>query len=172
MVFQENSRMGFAIVMPQLGLTMEEGTVSGWLKKTGDVVRKNEPLFSVSTDKVEMEVESAVDGTLDKIIVPVGQTVRVGTVLAYVDGGDGEDVTAVGSEQLSAETLEQSPSPRDRSERQQAASAGSDAERMFETRVGSQRPVSPRAKSLAKELGVDLAGVCGTSLDGRVTEKD
>ena len=82
--------MSFAIVMPQLGLTMEEGTVSGWLKKTGDLVKKNEPLFSVSTDKVEMDVESSVDGTLSKIIVPAGETVKVGTVLAYVDAGDGD----------------------------------------------------------------------------------
>jgi len=78
--------MSFAIVMPQLGLTMEEGNVSGWLKKPGDVVKKNEPLFSVSTDKVEMDVESAVDGTLGKIIVPVGETVKVGRVKDYSAG--------------------------------------------------------------------------------------
>src|SRR5882724_3520138 len=101
--------MSFAIVMPQLGLTMEEGTVSGWLRQTGDVVKKNEPLFSVSTDKVEMDVESSVDGTLGKIIVPAGDTVKVGTVLAYVDAGDGEGISAVGNEQLLEETLDTIP---------------------------------------------------------------
>jgi pyruvate dehydrogenase E2 component (dihydrolipoamide acetyltransferase) len=55
--------MSISVVMPQLGLTMEEGTVSGWLKKTGEAVQKNEPLFTVSTDKVEMEVESLAEGT-------------------------------------------------------------------------------------------------------------
>ena len=78
--------MSFAIVMPQLGLTMEEGTVSGWLKKPGDVVKKNEPLFSVSTDKVEMDVESAVDGTLGKIIVQAGETVVTDGQLRLLPG--------------------------------------------------------------------------------------
>jgi pyruvate dehydrogenase E2 component (dihydrolipoamide acetyltransferase) len=163
--------MSFAIVMPQLGLTMEEGTVSGWLKKTGDVVKKNEPLFSVSTDKVEMDVESAVDGTLGKIIVPAGETVKVGTVLAYVDGGDGEDITAVGSEQLSEETLEEaSTSP------EAPASKPSTTARATEPasadRFASSRAVSPRAKRLAKELGVDPATVRGTGIDGQISEKD
>jgi pyruvate dehydrogenase E2 component (dihydrolipoamide acetyltransferase) len=168
--------MSFAIVMPQLGLTMEEGTVSGWLKKTGDAVKKNEPLFSVSTDKVEMDVESAVDGTLGKIIVPAGETVKVGTVLAYVDGGDGEDISAVGSEQPSEETLEEtSASPA------VAASKTSASGRAAETssdggasgsRAASSRAVSPRARRLAKELGVELASVRGTGVDGQISEKD
>jgi len=162
--------MSFAIVMPQLGLTMEEGTVSGWLKKPGDVVKKNEPLFSVSTDKVEMDVESAVDGTLGKIIVPVGETVKVGTVLAYVDGGDGDDITTISSEQPSSEDLEESaelhevPAPR--------KSAARNAIEQTSDRGATQQPVSPRARRLAKELGVDLAAVRGTGVEGQVTEKD
>jgi len=160
--------MSFAIVMPQLGLTMEEGTVSGWLKKTGDVVKKDEPLFSVSTDKVEMDVESSVDGRLGKIIVAAGETVTVGTVLAYVDGGDGEDISAIGSEQPSAEILEQSSAPQKAS----APSMRSAVEKPSGNRAGSQAPVSPRAKRLAKELGVDLAAASGTGIHGEVTEKD
>jgi pyruvate dehydrogenase E2 component (dihydrolipoamide acetyltransferase) len=158
--------MSFAIVMPQLGLTMEEGTVSGWLKKTGDVVKKNEPLFSVSTDKVEMDVESSVDGTLGKIIVPAGETVKVGTVLAYVDDGDGEDISAVGSEQPTIEVLKET-APKEVS----APSARSTVEKKSD-RVASQAQVSPRAKRLAKELGVNLAAVSGTGVNGEVTEKD
>ncbi len=162
--------MSFAIVMPQLGLTMEEGTVSGWLKKPGDVVKKNEPLFSVSTDKVEMDVESAVDGTLGKIIVPVGVTVKVGTVLAYVNGGDGEDITAIGSEQPSSEDFEESSASQEVSI-QQKSPARSAVEQSSD-RAGSRQSVSPRARRLAKELGVDLAAVRGNGLDGQVTEKD
>jgi pyruvate dehydrogenase E2 component (dihydrolipoamide acetyltransferase) len=161
--------MSFAIVMPQLGLTMEEGTVSGWLKKTGDVVKKNEPLFSVSTDKVEMDVESAVDGTLGKIIVPAGETVKVGTVLAYVDGGDGEDITAVGSEQPSEETLEEASTLPEAPASKPSARA---SEPPSANRAASSRAVSPRAKRLAKELGVDLATVRGTGVDGQISEKD
>jgi pyruvate dehydrogenase E2 component (dihydrolipoamide acetyltransferase) len=163
--------MSFAIVMPQLGLTMEEGTVSGWLKKPGDVVKKNEPLFSVSTDKVEMDVESAVDGTLGKIIVPVGETVKVGTVLAYVNGGDGEDITAIGSEQPSDETLEESAGAREVSASQKSALPRNAVEQPSD-RAGSKQSVSPRARRLAKELGVDLAAVRGSGLDGLVTEQD
>jgi pyruvate dehydrogenase E2 component (dihydrolipoamide acetyltransferase) len=164
--------MSFVIVMPQLGLTMEEGTVSGWLKKTGDSVKKNEPLFSVSTDKVEMEVESAVDGTLGKIVVPAGETVKVGTVLAYVDGGDGEDVTAIGSEQPSDEALEGSDTPDEVSVSQPVAPARGTLEEASENRSGSHRAASPRARRLARELGVDLAAVSGTGPGGHVTEKD
>ena len=163
--------MSFAIVMPQLGLTMEEGTVSGWLKKPGDVVKKNEPLFSVSTDKVEMDVESAVDGTLGKIIVPVGETVKVGTVLAYVNGGDGEDITAIGSEQPSDEELEEGAGLRKASAPLQSAPARAVVEQTSD-RAGSKQSVSPRAKRLAKELGVDLGAVRGSGLDGQVTEQD
>ncbi|MGA9799858.1 MAG: dihydrolipoamide acetyltransferase family protein [Terriglobales bacterium] len=168
--------MSFAIVMPQLGLTMEEGTVSGWLKKTGDAVKKNEPLFSVSTDKVEMDVESAVDGTLGKIIVPAGETVKVGTVLAYVDGGDGEDITAVGSEQPSEETLEEASTvpeaPASKASATARATEPASADRASDGRAASPRAVSPRAKRLAKELGVDLATVRGTGVDGQISEKD
>jgi pyruvate dehydrogenase E2 component (dihydrolipoamide acetyltransferase) len=163
--------MSFAIVMPQLGLTMEEGTVSGWLKKPGDVVKKNEPLFSVSTDKVEMDVESAVDGTLGKIIVPVGETVKVGTVLAYVDGGDGEDITAIGSEQPSDETLEESTGIHEVPAPQKSASARNAVDQASD-HAGGQQAVSPRARRLAKELGVDLAAIRGSGLEGQVTEKD
>ena len=160
--------MSFAIVMPQLGLTMEEGTVSGWLKKTGDVVKKNEPLFSVSTDKVEMDVESSVDGTLGKIIVPAGETVKVGTVLAYVDGSDGEDVSAVGSEHPTIELLEEIAGPKEAA----TPIARRTVEKPSKDRVTTRAQVSPRAQRLAKELGVNLAAVSGTGINGEVTEKD
>lgn len=161
--------MGFAIVMPQLGLTMEEGTVSAWLKKPGDPVTKNEPLFSVSTDKVEMDVESAVDGILGNIIIPAGETVRVGTVLAYVEDG-GEDVTATGSQQPSAESLEKDSAPRETGS--PMAPAPIENERLAKSSSQDQQPVSPRARRLAKELGVSLAAVRGSGVQGQVTEKD
>src|SRR5580704_13143655 len=77
--------MTVTIAMPQLGLTMTEATVGAWLKKPGDAVRKDEPLLSISTDKVDMDVESNVDGVLRDILVEVGQTVPVGTPLALLD---------------------------------------------------------------------------------------
>ena len=77
--------MTVTIAMPQLGLTMTEATVGAWLKKPGDAVRKDEPLLSISTDKVDMDVESNVDGVLRDILVEEGQTVPVGTPLALLD---------------------------------------------------------------------------------------
>jgi pyruvate dehydrogenase E2 component (dihydrolipoyllysine-residue acetyltransferase) len=70
------------IVMPQLGLTMTEGSVTVWFKKIGEWVERGEPLFTVQTDKVDMEVESMGSGYLNAILVPLDQTVPVGTVIA------------------------------------------------------------------------------------------
>jgi len=74
--------MAYKIVMPQLGLTMEEGSVTSWLKKPGDFIEKGDPLFTVETDKVEMEVESMGKGYLGEIQVETNQKVPVGTLLA------------------------------------------------------------------------------------------
>jgi pyruvate dehydrogenase E2 component (dihydrolipoamide acetyltransferase) len=74
--------MAYKIVMPQLGLTMEEGSVTGWLKKPGEFVEKGDPLFTVETDKIEMEVESMGKGYLGEIQVELGAKVPVGTLLA------------------------------------------------------------------------------------------
>jgi pyruvate/2-oxoglutarate dehydrogenase complex dihydrolipoamide acyltransferase (E2) component len=74
--------MAYQIVMPKLGLTMEEGSVTAWLKKPGDWVEKGEALFTVETDKIEMEVESLGNGYLGKCQVAIGEKVPVGTPLA------------------------------------------------------------------------------------------
>jgi pyruvate dehydrogenase E2 component (dihydrolipoamide acetyltransferase) len=77
--------MAYKIVMPQLGLTMEEGAVTSWLKKPGDWVEKGDVLFTVETDKVEMEVESMGRGYLSEFQVTLGQTVKVGTLIAMLN---------------------------------------------------------------------------------------
>jgi pyruvate dehydrogenase E2 component (dihydrolipoamide acetyltransferase) len=77
--------MAYKIVMPQLGLTMEEGAVTSWLKKPGEWVEKGDPLFTVETDKVEMEVESMGRGYLGESQVSIGQTVPVGTLIAMLN---------------------------------------------------------------------------------------
>jgi pyruvate dehydrogenase E2 component (dihydrolipoamide acetyltransferase) len=77
--------MAYKIVMPQLGLTMEEGSVTGWLKKPGDFIEKGDPLFTVETDKIEMEVESMGKGYLGEIQVELGAKVPVGTLLAMLN---------------------------------------------------------------------------------------
>jgi len=77
------------VTMPQLGETVIEGTILKWLKQEGEQVAQDEPLFEISTDKVDTEVPSPAAGTLTKIIVGEGQTVSVGTGLAVIDAGDG-----------------------------------------------------------------------------------
>jgi pyruvate/2-oxoglutarate dehydrogenase complex dihydrolipoamide acyltransferase (E2) component len=78
--------MELFITMPQLGLTMTEGTIVEWLKQPGETIKKNENVMVISTDKVDVEVESMVEGTLNRIVIDAGATVPVGTVLAVVEG--------------------------------------------------------------------------------------
>jgi pyruvate dehydrogenase E2 component (dihydrolipoamide acetyltransferase) len=158
--------MSGSIVMPQLGLTMTEGTISEWLKKPGDFIRKNEPVLTISTDKVEMEVESLVEGKLGKIIVQVGETVPVGAILAHLETG-AKDVAAEVSKQPSTE-----------SQREKAAETKSTAEvpippvEVAKFQKSDRLPVSPRAKRLAKELGVDPATLKGSGNNGEIVEED
>src|SRR5512134_3992778 len=98
-----------SVKMPQLGETVVEGTILKWLKAEGETVELDEPLFEISTDKVDTEVPSVASGTLAKILVPEGSTVTVGTELAVIEGeGDGEAPTA---EAAGAGTAEPSSQP-------------------------------------------------------------
>src|SRR5690554_5256081 len=90
------------VQMPQLGETVTEGTITRWFKQVGDTVAEDEPLFEVSTDKVDSEVPSPLSGTLSEILVEEGDTVDVGTVLARI--GDEGDPPAGGDEPDAAET--------------------------------------------------------------------
>jgi pyruvate/2-oxoglutarate dehydrogenase complex dihydrolipoamide acyltransferase (E2) component len=85
--------MAEAIVMPELGQTVSEGTIGSWLIEEGDDVELGELLLVVETDKAEVEVESVAEGVLLRIVVPAGQTVESGTVIAYV-GEPGDDIPA------------------------------------------------------------------------------
>ena len=162
--------MTVTISMPQLGLTMTEATVGVWLKKPGDAVRKDEPLLSISTDKVDMDVESNVDGVLRDILVEVGQTVPVGTPLALLDAAGnapcGDHSSVPSSPAAVASSL-----PANDGAKPTAVVEGNAAqiERPFER--GTLRS-SPRARRRAKQLGIDIATVKGTGPEGRIIEKD
>jgi pyruvate dehydrogenase E2 component (dihydrolipoamide acetyltransferase) len=128
------------VVMPKLGLTMEEGTLTTWLVADGATVSAGEPLFALETDKVEAEVEAEADGTLVQAVAE-GTTVTPGTVVGrLLAPGEQPDSAAVGG------------------------GGRHDGQR--------ERGVSPRARKLAAELGVDLATVAGTGPGGRVTGED
>ena len=170
--------MSLTVIMPQLGLTMTEGTISQWLKKPGDTIKKDEPIFIVSTDKADMEVESMVEGTLSQIIVNPGQTVPVGTVLGYVEG-PGEDRSAAIPAQSTtmpawdsaatppAGAIAEEPRARGEIGETETASAALESE-------GSRKgaTASPRARRLAKQLGIDLSKVKSSGPGGRIIEED
>jgi pyruvate dehydrogenase E2 component (dihydrolipoamide acetyltransferase) len=162
--------MSIPVVMPQLGLTMEEGTVTVWLKKTGDSVTKDELLLTLTTDKAEVEVESPADGTLGQILVEAGEVVPVGTVLAYIESRR-EVGTAIGSVQ-SSEELQTRTLPAEASQPQRSEPASRQEEARSIGSPRSSRPVSPRAKRLARDLGVNIEDITSGGHAGPIRETD
>lgn len=149
--------MATNIIMPQLGESVVEGTVSKWLKQVGDAVAEFEPLLEVSTDKVDTEIPSPASGVLLEIYVPEGKTVERGVLLAVV-GQAGEKALA----QAETTTHEHTSVV----QTQETAVATSVAEE-----AGSQR-YSPVVARMAAEHKIDLSKIAGTGLSGRVTKKD
>src|SRR5262245_51733588 len=121
--------------MPQLGETVIEGTVTKWLKKEGDTVARDEPLFEISTDKVDTEVPSPLAGTLVQIKVQEGETVSVGTELAMIDTGDG-----AGAGESSARSEGPAPEP-PAQESQQSAEPAADV--AASTGAAAEAPAAP-----------------------------
>ena len=154
--------MAKVIVMPKLGLTMTEGTVSKWLKKEGDAVKEGEPLFEVETDKLTNTIEASASGTLLKIAVAEGGTAKCLDPVAVI-GEAGEDASALLGGAAPAAAPAASAAPAAAAESAASAPARAPGERVL---------ASPAAKKLAKELGIDIALVPGTGPRGRVTEED
>lgn len=150
--------MRIALTLPQLGLTQTEGSVSEWLKKPGDPVKKDEIVFIVSTDKAEMEIESPADGVMGEILIEPGVTVVVGTPLAWLE--------KEGDEEPASPSIE----PKDAQSEDPAAvtPALSISENGRQTRLGA----SPRARRVARQLGVDISHLRGSGPDGRIVEAD
>jgi 2-oxoglutarate dehydrogenase E2 component (dihydrolipoamide succinyltransferase) len=142
--------------MPQLGESVTEGTVGRWLKQPGEPVAKYEPLLEVVTDKVDTEVPAPVAGTLLEILVPEGETVRVGTVIARV-GEDGGDVPH-------STTDDQEPTA--------APEVGGEAEAPAVVNEQRGSYMSPVVARLVAEHGLDLRQIPGTGQGGRVTKQD
>jgi 2-oxoglutarate dehydrogenase E2 component (dihydrolipoamide succinyltransferase) len=152
------------IVMPQMGESIFEGTITKWLKKVGDSVQKDEPLFEISTDKVDAEIPSPVDGVLTEIKVAEGATVQVNTVVAVI--GD----SASGA-------VDRTPDPIDGSEkpvRKSAIAAASPVSSAPKAQLAPPQVVrsSPLVRRIAKEKDIDLAQVSGTGSNGRITKED
>ena len=110
-VAEQEKPMAVEVVMPQMGESIFEGTVTKWLKKPGDRVERDEPLFEISTDKVDAEIQSPAAGVLTEIKVGEGQTVPIRTVVAVIDDGGAADCTGAGQRKRAAPTAPAAPPP-------------------------------------------------------------
>jgi 2-oxoglutarate dehydrogenase E2 component (dihydrolipoamide succinyltransferase) len=159
--------------MPQLGETVTEGTVTRWLKAVGDKVERDEPLFEVSTDKVDSEVPSPASGFLQQIVVQEGETVDVGTVLAVVSE---DGAAAVASE--GPPSVARAPAPVPATAPPPAAPPPAARALPVEGAEGGDgvgrgaRILSPVVRRLLDENGIDPSEVTGTGLGGRITRSD
>jgi pyruvate dehydrogenase E2 component (dihydrolipoamide acetyltransferase) len=162
--------MTLTIAMPQLGLTMTEATVGVWLKKPGDSVKKDEAVLSVSTDKVDMDIEATADGVLREIMVEEGKTVPVGTPLAHLDTGTDSSPEPV---PMGAEPASRLTNTNGANSRIVAEANSAQVDRALEKEVPSETlRSSPRARRQARQLGIDIAKVQGSGPQGRIVEKD
>ncbi len=160
------------VVMPQMGVSVSEGTITKWLKREGEQVEADEPLLEISTDKVDTEVPSPASGTVTQILVQEGETVDVGTKLAQIGGAAGAPAPAAvpPPEPEPAAAPAHEPEPVPAAEAQPAAEP--------EPRVPVQQPtgngkfVSPVVARIAAEHGIDPNGIPGTGRGGRVTKQD
>ena len=155
--------MAYELLMPQLGLTMEEGTVTTWLKQEGDAIKVGEPILEITTDKLTNEVISEYDGTLLKIVAQEGEDIPVKGLLAYI-GQPGE---AVGGAAAAAPAAQAAPAAA-----QAPAAAPAAIPAPAAAANGARIRISPLARKTAAKLGVDYTGIAGTGAAGRIRQCD
>lgn len=151
--------MPIDVIMPQMGESIFEGTITKWLKKIGDTVEKDEPLFEISTDKVDAEIPSPEAGVLTEIRIGEGATVEVNTVVAVI----GEAGSAVAS--APAAEVPRTPV-------QKAAATQVVVQEAAPPHVPGRIRSSPLARRIAKEHGMDLSRIAGTGTGGRIGKED
>jgi pyruvate dehydrogenase E2 component (dihydrolipoamide acetyltransferase) len=161
------------VVMPQMGESIVEGTLTKWLKKAGERVERDEPLFEISTDKVDTEIPSPGAGVLQEILVQEGQTVGINTVVGRISEGSGNGASSAAAQ------AEQVPPP------QPAAPAAPSPAQAYApppppppaapvptAPVEETGPLSPLVRKMARENNIDLSKVRGTGAGGRITKHD
>jgi 2-oxoglutarate dehydrogenase E2 component (dihydrolipoamide succinyltransferase) len=161
------------VVMPQMGVSVSEGTITKWVKQVGEEIQADETLLEISTDKVDTEVPSPAAGVVSEILVQEGETVAVGTLLARIGGEAGasapapapaaapEPATQQAADEANAAATEGEATPEDAAPAPAAAPSGN-----------GKAFVSPVVARIASEHGIDPAQVSGTGSGGRVTKKD
>jgi len=182
--------MSEEVKMPQMGESIAEGTIVKWLKQVGDSVKRDEPLFEISTDKVDAEIPAPSSGVLSEIKVAEGQTVAVNTVVAVINGGEAKPVAVPPKEEANpAEAKAAEPAPKaappsapeapptaaptttakpapPTPQADAAEDAAPSKEDLRRTRS------SPLVRKIAEEHGVDVSRIEGTGISGRVTKQD
>ncbi|MGQ0722379.1 MAG: 2-oxoglutarate dehydrogenase, E2 component, dihydrolipoamide succinyltransferase [Candidatus Eiseniibacteriota bacterium] len=183
------------VIMPQMGESIAEGTIVKWLKKPGDKVEKDEPLFEISTDKVDAEIPSPGDGVLSEILVGEGNTVEVNTVVARIGAAAATPQPAAApaaapAARPAAPAAKAEPAPRPAAPAPPAAPASKAAPASAAPAPGAHAPMpagprggatmeervktlsSPLVRKMAAEHGVDIAQLEGSGIHGRVTKND
>jgi pyruvate dehydrogenase E2 component (dihydrolipoamide acetyltransferase) len=171
------------VIMPQMGESIAEGTLSRWLKKVGDEVKRDEPIFEISTDKVDAEIPAPAAGVLAEIIVHEGTTVPVNAVVARLETEKGASIAAPAAAApapaASAPVKSAAPAPSPSGATAAAASANSansansafkSSGNTFEDRIRTKS--SPLVRRMAAEAGVEISALSGSGIAGRVTKKD
>jgi len=192
--------MAVEVIMPQMGESIFEGTITKWLKKPGDSIDRDEPLFEISTDKVDAEIPSPAAGVLKEIRVEEGKTVPIQTVVAVIDAPGAQVAAAKPAATRQSETPAKppaptkaqapSPQPSQKAEQRPApapppsssppvsetapreAAAAEEDEEETVTDDGKRIRSSPLVRRLARENGIDLGTITGTGAGGRVSKKD
>jgi pyruvate dehydrogenase E2 component (dihydrolipoamide acetyltransferase) len=185
--------MAVEVIMPQMGESIFEGTITKWLKKPGDSIDRDEPLFEISTDKVDAEIPSPAAGVLKEIRVEEGKTVPIQTVVALIEAAGAQPAAAKSAVSRPSESApkpaapartqaapqpsqksEQRPAPpaRPAPERTEPEAAAVEEEDESVTTDGKRIRSSPLVRRLARENNIDLGMVTGTGAGGRISKKD
>ena len=180
------------VIMPQMGESIAEGTLSRWLKKVGDAVKRDEPIFEISTDKVDAEIPAPNAGVLAEILVTEGQTVPVQTIVARIETEVGASIAAAAPAAVGAggatsagaspaagrgagaPPVKQGTAPPSATQHPPAAAPGAASRsangNTFEDRVRTRS--SPLVRKMAAEHNIDVAALQGSGIAGRVTKRD
>ena len=167
--------MSTNVVMPQMGESVTEGTITSWFKQPGDWVEKDDSLLLITTDKVDAEVPSPASGYLQKVLFPEGETVEIDTVIAVLSA-DKSDAAEAPAAAPKAAPQAAKPAEEDAPEPQKSAPAlaavGSSANSGGTVTELRRSRSSPLVRRMAEEHDVDINAISGTGISGRVTKKD
>src|SRR5271170_5335096 len=160
--------MAVDVIMPQMGESIFEGTITKWLKKAGDKIERDEPLFEISTDKVDAEIPSPSAGVLKEIKVGEGQTVPIQTVVAVIEASDGASSSAPAAAPAKPGAATPAPPLAAKS----AAPAPAAQQQQTPASSGEKVRSSPLVRKIARENNIDVSQVPGTGAGGRVSKSD